>query len=102
MNVMRLRTRHLACLILLLSALSGAEGSTPRHGDYTLGGHYIGVLLAHDQASTTTVAALSLRPRDAATLDLPTAQLARHRTIWTMRPAAAHSVSLHEVTGSGL
>jgi len=99
---MRLRALHLAGILLLLASLSGTEASAQRPGDYTLGGHYIGVLLAHDQASTTTVAALSLRPRDAATLDLPTAQLARHRTIWTMRPAAAHSVSLHEVTGSGL
>jgi len=99
---MRLRALHLAGILLLLASLSGTEGSAQRLGDYTVGGHYIGVLLAHDQSANPTEAALSLRTRDASLRNLPTAQLSHHRAPWTMRPAAAQAISLQAVTGSGL
>jgi len=98
MNVMRLRTRHLACLILLLSALSGAEGSTPRHGDYTLGAHYITALLAQEHAAVCAEAALVHHTNDLSNLALPAASLTLHRAPWTMRPPSAHASAVQAAT----
>ena len=39
---MKFSPRHLACLLLLLSSLSGAEASMLQSGDSSLGAHYIG------------------------------------------------------------
>jgi hypothetical protein len=95
---MRLRTRHLACLILLLSALSGAEASTQRSGDYTLGGHYITALLAQEHAAVCAEAALVHHTNDLSTLALPAASVSLHRAPWTMRPPSAQSSAVQAAT----
>jgi hypothetical protein len=97
---MKFRPRHLACLILLLSSMSGAEASALR-ADYTLGGHYIGMLLAQDHAGVCTEAALVRHQRDLSHLDLPVALVARHRPAFALRPPAAHSLQLQAVTSFG-
>lgn len=94
---MKLRPRHLACLILLLSSLS-AEASARRTGDYRLGTCYINVLLAQEHAGITTDAVPEQTARDTSHLDLPIALLAQHRIAWTMRPPSAHSLQLQAVT----
>jgi hypothetical protein len=99
---MRLRAIHFASLLLLLAAIGSAEGSGMRNVDYTLGGHYISVLLAQHEAATSAHAAITDEPHQARSLDLPTAALAQYKSPWTMRPPSAHSVSLHAVTGSSL
>jgi hypothetical protein len=91
---MKFRPHHLACLVLLLSSLSGAEASTLRTGGYSAGAHYISVLLAHDQAAANTEIVPEPRTGDVAQLALPAASLAQHRTPWTMRPPSAHSLQL--------
>jgi hypothetical protein len=95
---MRLRTRHLACLILLLSALSGAEASVQRHGDGTLGGHYITALLAQEHAAVCAEAALVHQTGTLTTLALPAASLSLRRVVWTMRPPSAHASAVHAAT----
>jgi len=99
---MRLRAINLACIFLLLSSLSAAEASVLRAGESTLGAHYIGVLLAQQEAAANTEAALSLRTREASELALPAASLSQHRTPWTMRPPSAHCVQLQAVTAFGI
>jgi hypothetical protein len=117
---MKLRTSHLVCLILLLSALRGAEGSVLPAGEYAFDGRY-GLVLSQDSAGVWTQVA----PGDHTTrwgsgsgfilpaqligsfghalqLGLPSASLATYRTAWTMRPPAAQCVDLHSVTGSGI
>ena len=97
---MKFRPRHLACLILLLSSLSGAEGSLLHAGDFSLGGHYIGMLLAQDDAIRSE-AAVAPNARDLSHLDLPIALVAQHRPAWTLRPPSAHSMQLQAVTSLG-
>jgi hypothetical protein len=99
---MKLRTRHLACLIVLLSALSGAEASTLRAGDYTLGGHYITALLAHEHAAACAQATLVHHTDHRSNLALPAAALSLHRAAWTMRSPSAHSTSLQAATAFGI
>ena len=97
---MRLRNRHLACLLLLLSSLSAADASGLRSGHLTLGGRYISMLLS--QSAATTVAAKPLAQHTA----LPKAEAlapahrAIHAAAWTMRPPAQHTASVHAVTSS--
>jgi hypothetical protein len=99
---MHRRALHLASLLLLLTTLGIADGSASRDGDYSLGGHYITVLLAQQEA--TAVAHISFDPGRNRLTDtaLPATSLAQVNTAWTMRPSAAHSISTHAVTGSGL
>ena len=49
---MRLRNRHLVCLLLLLSTLSAADARSLRSGDLTLGGRYISTTLAEKLIAT--------------------------------------------------
>jgi hypothetical protein len=102
MELMRRRALHLASLLLLLASLGVAEGSALRDGDLSLGAHYITALLAQHEAANTSGA--DLNPRNAANLalDLPPAALATHRSVWTQRPPAAHSLLQHAVSGSSL
>jgi hypothetical protein len=97
---MRLRTRHLACLLLLLSSLSAADASTLRSGDLTLGGRYISMLLS--QSAATTVAAKPLAQHSAPPKAeaLAPAHRALHAAVWTMRPPAQQTAELHAVTSS--
>jgi hypothetical protein len=99
---MRLRNRHLACLLLLLSSLSAADASGLRSGDLTLGGRYISMLLSQSAAAAVAIKplaehALSSRAQD---LILAPASRAQHATVWTMRPPAKQTASLHAVTSS--
>jgi hypothetical protein len=95
---MKFRPHHLACLVLLLSSLSGAESSALRTGGYSAGAHYISVLLAQDHAAAQAEAVIEPRTGDVAQLSLPVASLAQHRTPWTMRPPSAHSLQLQAAT----
>ena|SRR5476649_1493167 len=99
---MRLRARHLACLLLLLSSLGSAEAATLRSGSLTPGGRYVLSLLqqsaAHDAAEPASV----LFAGDTPSVPLPASSLAAIRVAWTMRPPAAHTATLHTFTAAGL
>jgi hypothetical protein len=95
---MRFRPHHLACLVLLLSSLSGAEASAVRNGGYSAGAHYISVLLAHEQAAANTEAVLEPHTGNVAQLSLPAASVALHRATWTPRPPSAHSMQVQAAT----
>ena len=95
---MKFSPRHLACLLLLLSSLSGAEASMLQSGDSALGAHYIGILMAHEHAGISTEAVLAPRTRDLSHLDLPLALVVLHRPARSMRPPAAHSLQLQATT----
>jgi len=100
---MRLRTRHLACLLLLLSSLSAAEGSVMRTEGLSAGGRYISMLLSQ-RASATVPAQPVLADTASYKIEafaLPPASLSLHTTPWTMRPPAAHTVA-HQATTSSL
>ncbi len=99
---MRLRAIHLASVLLLLASLSSADGAVLHDGEYTLGAHYIRVLLAQQEAAAGSQTTLDTDADEALALDLPVASVAQYRATWTMRPPSAHSVSLHAVTGSGI
>jgi len=93
---MRLRARHLACLLLLLSSLGSAEAATLRSG------RYIFSLLQQSAAQTAAEPASTLFAGDTPALPLPASSLAAVRVAWTMRPPAAHTASLHTLTAAGL
>jgi hypothetical protein len=98
---MRLRNRHLACLLLLLSSLSAADARGLRSADLTLGGRYISTLLA--QSTVALIAeplAEHTAPPKADALVLPPASRALHAAVWTMRPPAEHTAALHAATSS--
>jgi len=115
---MRLRPHHLVGLILLLTALRGAEGAVLPAGEYTIDSRY-GLVLSQDRSGVWTEVKLSdhkpgwrigsgglflpahLTARPGLTLDtaLPPAALASFRTPWTMRPPAAQCAALHSATG---
>jgi hypothetical protein len=97
---MRLRTRHLACLLLLLSSLSAADASGLRSGDLTLGGRYISSLLYQSAAAAVGSKPLGAdtAARNAATYVLAPASRAVHTAAWTMRPPAAQTAAVQAVT----
>jgi hypothetical protein len=96
-----LRTRHLACLFLLVSTLGAtqASASRTRQGFY---GHHISALLYRHavdarsehmaQVPAANVAA------DPETLLIPAPCRAAFHSTWTMRPPAAHSASVYAAT----
>jgi hypothetical protein len=98
---MHRRALHLASFLLLLSTLGMAESAATCSGDHSLGAHYISVLLAQHEAAALAEATERTDTILVAT-ELPATSLAQVKTPWTMRPAAAHSVMLHAVTGSSL
>jgi hypothetical protein len=99
---MRLRTHHLACLVLLLSSLSGAEALALRGGGYRVVAQTISVMMAQEKAAASTEAVLEPQTGDVAQLALPPASLALHRAAWTMRPPSAHSMQVQAATAFGL
>ena len=99
---MRLRNRHLVCLLLLLSTLSAADARSLRSGEITLGGRYNSTLLSQTAAIaalTKPLAEHASSPRTKA-LVLPRAARALHATAWTMRPPALQATALHAATSS--
>jgi hypothetical protein len=113
---MKLRTRHLVCMMLLLSALRAADGSVLPAEHYGFSGHYIGVLLSQDHTGVWTKVTVHDHARNwgsggflAADLTeklghtfeaASNASLAAYRTTWTMRPPAAHCAALYAATSS--
>jgi hypothetical protein len=109
---MKLRTRHLFCMLLLLSALRAADGAMLPSGQNGFDAHYLSALLSQNGADAKVTLKdhrLNLgsgggyfiptaRPEATFKRDLPVASLATFRTAWTMRPPAAHSASLHAAT----
>jgi hypothetical protein len=98
---MALRTRHLACLFLLISTLgaSQANASAAQRGFY---GHHISALLyrnavdaRHDRGAQHIAASPAADPE---TLLLPAASRAAFASAWSMRPPAAHSAALSATT----
>jgi hypothetical protein len=98
---MKFRPRHLACLILLLSTLSGAERSLLRASDFRLNGHYISVLLSGDHGAPRSEPTPEPRALDLSDLALPAALAAQHRPAFAPRPPSAHSMQLQAVTSFG-
>ena len=99
---MRLRNRHLACLLLLLSSLSAADARGLRSADLTLGGRYISTLLCQSAAAAIIAKPLAQHatsPKTEAFVLAP-ASRALHAAVWTMRPPAEHTAALHAVTSS--
>jgi hypothetical protein len=97
---MRLRAVQLACLVLLLSSMSAARGTTLRSGEFGLGGHYIATLLAQDHAAAANEATLRAFLDDTRTSAAPVAAVAHTLIIWTMRPPALHTAAVHAFTGT--
>jgi hypothetical protein len=96
-----LRTRHLACLFLLVSTLgaSQASASHPRHGFY--GDRISAILYRHAVDSHSEFQAQNLKTSVAAdpeTLLIPAPCRAALRSTWTMRPPAAHSAAVFAET----
>jgi len=98
---MRLRSRHLACLLLLLSSLGSAEAASLHTGALTPGGRYVFSVLQQSASQTSTEPAAVLFLGDQPTLPLPASSLAAVRLAWTMRPPAAHTAALHTLTAAG-
>jgi hypothetical protein len=98
---MRLRNRHLACLLLLLSTLSAADARGLRTGELTLGGRYISTLLCQGAVAIIAepLAEHATSPKTEAFVLAP-ASRALHAAAWTMRPPAEHTAALHTVTSS--
>jgi len=93
-----LRTRHLACLFLLVSTLgaSQASASRARHGFY---GDRISAILyrhavdSHSEHLAQNIVATRVAA-DPETLLIPAPCRAAFHSTWTMRPPAAHSVAV--------
>ncbi|HEX5283326.1 MAG TPA: hypothetical protein VFW30_04335 [Bryocella sp.] len=99
---MALRTRHLACLVLLLSTLGAAQAnasSSPRsfHGDRITALLYRHAVDAHNEHLAQNTVASTADP-EALLTPAPTLAAAFAST-WTMRPPAAHSAAIFAATG---
>ena len=99
---MRLRARHFASFLLLLASLGAAEGATLRDGTPAFGAHYVAVLLAQQEAAAAAQTCLTAKTPTSGTIALAVSEQAHINNPWTMRPAAAHSIGVHAVTGSSL
>ena len=97
---MRLQNRHLACLLLLLTALSAADTRGLRSGDLTLGGRYISSLLCQSAAGVAMAKPLAEHTAACKVAAFVLAPAARvlHGAAWTMRPPAAQTAALQAVT----
>jgi hypothetical protein len=90
-----LRTRHFACFLLLLSTLGAAQAQEPAQS-LACCGHAIAMLLPRGAAGNHATQSFNAAPVTVASPNLPLASL---RTIWTVRPPLAHSMTVHAVTG---
>jgi hypothetical protein len=96
-----LRTRHIACLFLLVSTLgaSQASASRTRHGFY--GDRITAILYRHAIDSHSEQQAQNLKAGVAAdpeTLLIPAPCRAAFHSTWTMRPPVAHSTAVFAAT----
>jgi hypothetical protein len=96
-----LRTRHLACLFLLISTLGASQAnasSTPRgfHGDRISALLYRHAVDARNEHLAQKDAATAVDPETILT-PAPALAAAFHST-WTMRPPAAHSAAIFSAT----
>lgn len=96
-----MRTRHLACLFLLISTMGAAQAnaSHPRTGFY--GDRISAILYRHavdahsERLAQNIIAAPSAGPE---ALLIPAPSRAALRSIWTMRPPAAQSAAVFAET----
>ena len=92
-----MRTRHLACLFLLVSTLGASQASASRARSGFYGDRISAILYRHavdthgEQLAQNTVTAPAADPE---TLLIPAPSRAAFRSTWTMRPPAAHSAAL--------
>lgn len=98
---MSLRTRHLACLFLLVSTLGAtqASASRTRHGFY--GDRITAILYRHAVDSHSELQAQNLTARaasDPETLLIPAPCRAAFHSTWTMRPPVAQSAAVFAAT----
>jgi hypothetical protein len=96
-----LRTRHLACLFVLLSTLGAAQAnaSSPQrgfHGDRISALLYRNAVDARNEHLAQNTAAAAIDPETLLT-PAPALAAAFHST-WTMRPPAAHSAAIFAAT----
>lgn len=97
---MRSRAAQLACFLLLLTSLSAADASA-RGEQFSLGGHYIATLLRHNAATAPLQSPLVRHLNQQAEVTPPVAQVII-RSVWAMRPPAAHTAHTHAVTASAV
>jgi hypothetical protein len=92
-----LRTRHFACLLLLISTLGIAQAQAPAPS-LRCCGQTVALLLQQRGASRNhgTQSFNAAHVTAAMAQNLPLASL---RTIWAVRPPSAHSMTVHTVTG---
>jgi hypothetical protein len=96
-----LRTRHIACLFLLISTLgaSQANASPVQRGFY---GHHISALLYRHAVDARSEHLAQSIPASAAadpqTLELPAPSREALAFTWSMRPPAAHSAAVVAAT----
>ena len=95
---MRSRAAQLACLLLLLTSLSAADASA-RSEQFSIGGHYISALLRQNAATARPESPLVRHLNEQAEAQHPVSAVTI-RSVWAMRPPAAHSVHTHAVTAS--
>lgn len=98
---MSLRTRHLACLFLLVSTLGASQASASRarhsfYGDRITAILYRQAIDSHSEQQAQNLAASVAE--DPETLLIPAPSRAAFHSTWTMRPPAAHSVAVFAAT----
>lgn len=98
---MSLRTRHLACLFLLLSTMGAAQANASQARTGFYGDHITALLYRHaiDAHSEHLAQKTATAPAaDPETLVIPAPSRAAFHHTWTMRPPAAHSAALVAAT----
>ena len=98
---MSLRTRHLACLFLLVSTLGASQASASRARHSFYGDRITAILYRHAIDSHSEQQAQNLKAGVAAdpeTLLIPAPCRAAFHSTWAMRPPAAHTAAITAVT----
>lgn len=96
-----MRTRHLACLFLLVSTLGASQANASRARTGFYGDRISAILYRHavdahcDQLAQNTA---TIAAADPETLLLSAPSRAALRSTWTMRPPAAHSAAVFAAT----
>ena len=93
---MRSRAAQLACLVLLLTSLSAADGSA-RAQQFSVGGHYVSILLQQTAAAACAESPLTLLAYHRVDA-LPVASRMIARSVWSVRPPEAQSAHVQVVT----